>query len=52
MTKYYKQKIVTNLSHSPGDTTSALNRISDFNFVFAVIDWARVSKSSYDDVIK
>lgn len=34
------------LSHSAGDTTSALNLISDFNFDFAVMDCARFSKSS------
>lgn len=41
----------SNLSHSLGDTTSALNRISDFNFDLAVIDRARFSKSSYQNVI-
>jgi len=33
-------------SHSAGDTTSALNLISDFNFDFEVMDCARFSKSS------
>ena len=35
------------VSHSAGDTISALNRISAFNFDLVVIDWARFSKSSY-----
>jgi len=42
----------SNLSHSAGDTTSALNRISAFNFDFAITDWVRFSKSSYHGVIK
>lgn len=40
-------KVSPDLSHSPGETVSALNLISLFSFDWATTDWARVSKSSY-----
>lgn len=40
MEKYSRRhdRVACDLSHSAGDTTSALNRISAFNVDFAVID--------------
>jgi hypothetical protein len=45
-------RVACDLSHSAGDTTSALNRVSAFNLDFALMDWARFSKSSYHGGIK
>ena len=47
-----KNRVADDLSHSAGDTTSALNRTSAFNLDFAVTDWARFSKSSYHRAIR
>ena len=47
-----QDRVAGDLSHSAGDTISALNRISAFNFDLVVIDWARFSKSSYHSAIR
>ena len=50
--KEKKKKQECDLSHSSGETISALNRTSDFKRDFAVIDSVRFSKSSYHAISK